>query len=298
MQLSDLETLAAAVEEGSITAAAHRLFLSQPAVSIRLRRLESEVGEPLFRRFGRGVRPTSAGDQLYRRAKALLDEVRRMEAELGGRGPLQGRLSVGATDLVAIYHLPSVLRRFRRKHPGLELHVRVEGTAGLVRLLEAGEIEAAIGTLPVAAQRLETAALYRDQLVILAHPEHRLASMRTWSPADLADETWIAHKPDSVTRQLVDGFFAAHSVRPRVEMEISNPEAIKKLVQVRLGLAALPWCSVRREVGDGRLAALKVRGFRLHRMSGLILRSNIPPGRAAAALRTELEAGTEPGRHR
>lgn len=298
MQLSDLETLAAAVEEGSLTAAAHRLFISQPAVSVRLQRLEAEVGEPLLRRSGRGVRPTAAGDILYRRAKGLLDEVKRMEAELGGRGPLQGRLSIGATDLVAIYHMPSVLRRFRRKHPNLELNVRVEGTAALVRLLEGGEIELALGTLPVATQRLQTEALYRDQLVILAHPDHRLASGRRWGPADLAGETWIGHKQDSVTRQLLDGFFAAHSVMPRVEMEISNPEAIKKLVQVRLGLAALPWCSVRREVGEGRLAAVKVRGFDLQRISGLILRSGIPPGRAASALRDELEAGAKPARTR
>jgi len=88
-----------------------------------------------------------------------------------------------------------------------------------------------------------------------------------------------------VTRQLVESFFASHRVRLRVEMETGSPEAIKKLVQARLGLSVLPWCSVRREVRDGRMAMLKVRGFDLERASGLVLRRGAPLSRAADAFR-------------
>jgi DNA-binding transcriptional LysR family regulator len=298
MRLSDLETLAAAVQEGSLTAAARRLFLTQPAVSVRLRRLEEEVGEPLLQRTARGVRSTAAGERLYLRALALLDEVRRLEEEVSGRGQIRGKLAIGATDIVAIYHLPAALRRFRSRHGECEISLRVEGTASLLRLLEGGQCELVLGTFPIPEARFQVSPLYRDPLVILAPPGHRFVlpaapegsrrGRRRLSPELLAREVWISHKADSITRQLVDGFFAAHGLSLRVEMEISSPEAIKKMVQARLGLAVLPLCSVRREVAEGRLALLSVRGFRLERISGLILRRDAPLSRAAAAFREAL----------
>lgn len=299
--MEDLETLTAAVQEGSLTAAARRLFITQPAASARLRRLEREVGEPLLRRSGQGVRPTAAGSFLYARAVALLEEVRRLGQELVRDGPVAGRLNVGATDLVAIYHLPSVLRRIRRLHPHLELAIQVEGTVPLLRLLQAGQVELAVATLPVPEARLEMAPLYRDPLVVLAPPDHPLAGRTRVDPARLANETWISHKAESVTRQLVDGFFSSQGLRLQIEMEISNPEAIKKLVQARLGLAVLPWCSIRREVAESRLAVIGVRGFRLERLSGLITRRGDPPGRAAAVFQEALqrkpaERGKRPAR--
>ena len=284
MRLSDLETLVAAVRAGSLTAAARRLFISQPAVSARLRRLEQETGEPLLRRSGQGVRPTAAGELLFDRARALLDQVRRLEQEMAS-GEISGRLSVGATDLAAIYHLPAALQRFRRLHPQCELALQVDGTAPLLRLLEAGMVELVVGTFPVTERGIEMVPLYHDPLTILAPSGHRLARRRILRPEEMAEEVWILHKPESVTRQLVESFFAAHQIRPRVEMEISSPEAIKKLVQARLGLAVLPACAVRREVADGRLATLRVRGFHLERASGLLLRAGTPLSRAADAFR-------------
>lgn len=291
MRLSDLETLAAAVREGSLSAAARRLFLTQPAVSARLKRLEREVGEPLLRRSGQGVAPTAAGRRLCERAETLLEEVRRLREEVAGDAPLTGPLAIGATDLVSIYHLPPILRRFRRCHPKCELALRVEGTAPLVALLGSGEVELALGTLPITDPEIEARPLFRDELVVVAPPGHPRAGRAGVRPEDLAAETWISHKPESVTRRLVEGFFATHGVRLRVAMEISSPEAIKKLVAARLGIAPLPWCAVRREVREGRLAVVRPRGFRLERHSGLLLRRGRPLGRAAAAFREILGPG-------
>lgn len=288
MRLEDLETLAAAVQEGSLTAAARRLYLTQPAVSARLRRLEKETGEPLLQRSGQGVRPTAAGSLLYARALTILEDLKRLEQEMSGRGPLRGRLNVGATDLVAIYHLPAALRRFRRRHPQVELALQVDGTAPLLRRLEAGQIELAVATLPAPEGKVEMVELYRDPLVVLVPPGHPLAGKKRVEPQRLANEIWIAHKAESVTRQLVEGFFSAHNLRLRVEMEISSPEAIKKLVQAKLGLAVLPWCAVRRDVADGRLAVAGIRGFDVARPSGLILRRDTPLGRFATAFRDAL----------
>jgi LysR family transcriptional regulator, low CO2-responsive transcriptional regulator len=136
--------------------------------------------------------------------------------------------------------------------------------------------------LPVGEPRIESVALFNDPLVVVAPTGHRLAGKRL-PPKAVATEPWISHKADSVTRRQIEGFFASHGLRLRVAMEISNPEAIVRLVEARLGLAALPLRAVRREVREGRLAILAVRGFRLERASGLIRRAGTNPGRAAEA---------------
>ncbi len=288
MHLADLEALALTVRLGSLSAAARRLLLTQPAVSARLKRLEREVGEPLLLRSGQGMRPTPAGSRLAARADLLLQEVRRLEEEAAPEAPLAGRLVLGATDLVAVQHLPPLLRRFRRRHPRCELAVRVEGTEPLVRLLLTGEIELALGTLPAGYTALEETALFHDLLVLIAPPGHPRAGPKRVRPEALAGETWISHKPESVTRRLVEGFFSSHGVHLQVAMEISSPEAIRRLVQARLGIAPLPWSLVHRDVKDGRLALIPVQGFRLERTSGLLVRRGAPLGRAARAFREEL----------
>lgn len=284
MNLTDLETFVGAVQEGSLSAAARRLSVTQPAVSGRLRRLERDLGEPLLRRSGRGVSPTATGTLLYARCLPLLEEIRRLEGELKTEGALRGRLAIGATDLAAIYHLPGPLRALRKRHPALEVAIHVEGTAALLRLLDEGRIEAALVTLPIPGGRFDTTLLWEDPIVLVAGAGHPLAGKRRVPAPALSGEAWINHKRDSVTRQQVEAFFASHGESLRTEMEISSPEAIKALVQARLGIAALPACSVARDLREKRLSVIKVRGFALARASGLAVRRTATPSRALGAL--------------
>ena len=293
MNLTELETFVRAVQEGSLSAAARKLHVSQPAVSTRLRKLEQSVGEPLLLRTGRGVTLTPAGSHLYARALPMLEELLRLGQEVTGDGPLRGRLQLAATDIVAVHHLPPVLRKLRRRHPRLELAVFVEGTSGLLDLLETGATEIAVGTLPVDPARFEARALFHDPLVVVGPPKHSLARARKVSPEDVAGETWILHKSTSVTRRLVEGFFGALGLSLRVEMEISSPEAIRELVRSGLGLSVLPEAAVRRDIGSGRLARIPVQGFVIDRSSGWIVRRARPLSSAATALRDLLDEDSE-----
>lgn len=289
---TDLETFLLAVQQGSLSKAARRLEVSQPAVSARIRRLESSVHETLLRRSGRGVRPTPAGALLYERAIPLVEALRGLADEIGGGGDLRGRLHIGCTDLVAVHHLPSLLRRMRKQHRRLELSVHVEGTAPLLALLDAGEVEIVLGTLPVPEGRYQFGATFHDPLVIIAPPDHPLGSKRNVAPELVAAEPWILHKTESVTRHLVDGFFNREGVSLRTEMEISSPEAIRELVRAGLGLSVLPERAVRREIASGRVSRIAVRGFLLERSSGWIVPKDRPLSRGARALRLLLDTTT------
>jgi len=284
MRLSDLESFVQAVRSGSLSGAARRLFVTQPAISARLRRLEREVGERLLVRSGRGVHPTASGARLFARCSPLLEELRQMETELRAEEQLEGRLAIGATDLVAIYHLPAALARLRRRFPGLEVQVQVEGTAALVRALEAGAIEFGIVTAPVSSATLELSPLFEDSLVVVAAHGHPLAAKRRVAAAMVAAEPWLNHKRESVTRLSLETFFASHGVALRTEMEISSPEAIKALVKAGLGVAALPARAVARELRERQLELIHVTGFDLRRGSSLAVRRGAHLSRAARAL--------------
>ncbi|MCA9730088.1 MAG: LysR family transcriptional regulator [Candidatus Eisenbacteria bacterium] len=298
MDWIDLETFVLAVQHGSLSEAARRLFVSQPAVSVRLRRLEAAVGEPLLYRSGRGVRPTPTGAHLFERARPLLDELRDLEKDLRGGGPLRGRLGIGCTDLVAVHHLPAVLRSLRRRHSQLEITVQVEGTAPLLSMLDANDVEVVLATLPVPEDRYASVPVFHDPLVVVAPPKHPLVGRKSVPPGEVAAEPWILHKPSSVSRAMVDGFFSSHGVRPRTEMEISSPEAIRELVHAGLGLSVLPERTVRRDLSHRRMGRVAVGGFALSRSSGWVVRRDRPLSRAAQALQeivVERAAATRPG---
>lgn len=289
MDLIDLQTFALAVQESSLSAAARRLNISQPAASSRLRKLEQHLGETLLTRTGRGVEPTAAGRRLFDRIVPVLRELEQIDQELSSDGDLRGRIAVGSTDLVAVHHLPNVLRRLRAEHPRLELTMHVEGTRSLLDLLDRGRAELVLGTLPVDDGRYEQQALFRDPLVIVAPKGHEQSGKRSVAPARLAGEPWILHKSTSLTRRQVESFFRERELALHIETEISSPEAIKELVRAGLGLSVLPRVSVAEELREGKLSEVAIRGFKQVRHSGLIYPKNTTLSRPARSLAALLE---------
>ncbi|MFH1277482.1 MAG: LysR family transcriptional regulator [Candidatus Eisenbacteria bacterium] len=271
MELANVEAFLAVVREGGFSAAARALHLSQPSVSARIRRLEEGVGEPLFERAGREARLTAAGRHLLATsedfARAARD-LRRVARDF--RGLRRGNLDVGATDVASIYVLPSAFRRFTRRHPEIDLSVTVEGTEPLLGALRAGRIELAVANLPVPGEDVEATVVDEDRLLPVLPRTHLLANRKRIAPEDLAETPMITFKSDSVTRREVDRAFAIRGIEPRVAMEISSPEAIKKLVEVGLGFSFLPARSVRAEIRAGRVASPALTGMRLDRKIGLL----------------------------
>ena len=285
MEIIDLETFVKAIEVGSLSETARQLHVSQPAISARIRRLEASLGGALLVRSGRGVRPTPMGRHLLDRSLPILSQIRQLVSEFEDEGPIRGRMVIGVTDLVAVHYLPTILRHLRQDHPALEIAVRVEGTAVLLEELERGDLDVSFATLPVGVEVFEVLPLYRDLQVVICSPNHPLSGKSRVDPHKLGDSAWILHKVESVTRQLVEGFFAAQGVAIRTEMEISSPEAIVELVRAELGLSVLPERSVERDLEDGRLAQIGVQGFDLERVSGLVWRRGRPLSRGARAIR-------------
>ena len=297
MDVRGLRYFVAAADAGSFRGAARRLAVSQPAVSQGIAALERDLAARLFDRAGREIALTPAGRSLLEPARRALADVDALPAVVDrARGVVRGRLELGTTDVASIYVLPKVYRAFRRRHPEAELSVHVEGSEPLLAQLRAGTIELAIVSLRVGDVEAPVPdgflaqPFFRERLDLVVAGTDPLARRRRVAWTDLADVPLLGFKRDSVTRRAVDARFREAGISPRVAMEMSSPEAIKKLVAVGLGCAVLPARSVAAEVRAGSLAALPVASPRLERLLGVVRDARRTPTPAAAAFLGLLEA--------
>ena len=276
MEIRQLRAFVAIAETGTFTAGALRVHVTQAAISMQIRQLESEIGARVFVRAPRHVILTEAGEQLLRRARhilrehdAALDEI----AELAGAE--RGRLRIGsASAMVLTEQLPAILKELRKQHPAAEISVTSGTSEVLVDQILAGEVDIAFVSLPVDVRGIKTERLSDDQLVAIASPRHRLAKQRTISAYTLAGERLILGERGGNTRRLIDQFFAQAGVTIRVAMELSRQQAIKRMVEEDMGVGIVPLQSVREEVDKGKLIRWWIEGAQINWELGIAQLSN------------------------
>ena len=276
MEIRQLRAFVAIAESGTFTAGAMRVHVTQAAISMQIRQLETEIGAKVFVRAPRHVILTEAGEQLLRRARhilrehdAALDEI----AELAGAE--RGRLRIGsASAMVLTEQLPIILKELRKQHPAAEIAVTSGTSEVLVDQILAGEVDVAFVSLPVDERGIKTERLSDDQLVAIASPRHKLSKQRTISAYTLAGERLILGERGGNTRRLIDQFFAQAGVTLRVAMELSRQQAIKRMVEEDMGVGIVPLQSVKDEVEKGKLIRWWIEGAQINWELGIAQLSN------------------------
>ena len=298
VELAELNVFLAVAREKSFSRAAEKLYRTQPAVSLSVRRLEDWVGQPLFVRGQRAVRLTDAGEVLRDYAERILnlrEETRRAVEDLGGLR--RGRISLGVNES-SIHALLPLLERFRRRHP--EIHIAVQRTFSRDIPTEILNYRLDLGVVSYVPQdeKLEAARIFRDQLAFVVPPEHRLARRRVVDIGELGEETFIAHIVDSPYRWRVIQLFERHRVPLRMGVELPTIESIKRFVQMGMGVAIVPRMCVRWEVEHRLLAEVRIRQLKLPRDLYLVHRRDARFSRATAALLRMLPGAGNPVRAR
>ncbi len=274
MELDQLRSFLAVARRGSFSGAAGDLFRTQPAVSMRIRSLETELGHQLLERRQRGVATTPAGEIVRRRAESILAELGTLEAELADLSTRRsGRVSLGANDTISLYFLPGIVQRFTTKYPGIELRLFTQTSRRVLDLIRTDQADIGIVTLPLEHEGIEVREIYRDRFVVVCPPGHPLTSKRRLRAADLRGLPIIHLKPDTVTRSWLDAKLDPLGLRNQVRMEVSTIEVIKRLVEAGLGISLLPEMAIREELESGRLRAAGLRDLPLIRGVGLAFRS-------------------------
>jgi DNA-binding transcriptional LysR family regulator len=271
MEMRQLRAFVAIADAGTFTAGAQRVNVTQAAISMQIRQLETETGAPLFIRAPRRVILTEAGEHLLQRARLILrehDAALEEIAELAGAE--RGRLRIGsASAMVTTDFLPVILQELRKQHARAEIMVTSGTSEALVEQILAGELDIAFVSLPVEARGIQTEQLSQDELVAIGSPKHRLAGQTTVSPYALAGEKLILGERGGNTRRLIDLFFSQAGVSLTISMELSRQAAIRRMVEEDMGVGIVPLQSVHEAVEGGRLVRWWIEGAEINWQLGL-----------------------------
>jgi DNA-binding transcriptional LysR family regulator len=266
MEIRQLRALAAIAETHTFTAAAQRVHVTQAAISMLIRQLEHELGLPIFVRTPRRCVLTEAGERLLERAQRILREHDAAIAEMSElTGATHGRLRFGsASATFSSDPLPQILKELHSAHPHADVSITSGTSESLVSQLVSGDLDIAFVSLPVEARGVQTELLLRDELIAIAPPEHRLARQRVVSAYTLAAERLILGERGGNTRRLIDEFFARAGLRPRVVMEMSRVNSIKRMVTEGMGVGIVPFQSSLEEIAGGRLVRWWIEGAQIN----------------------------------
>jgi DNA-binding transcriptional LysR family regulator len=254
-----LPTFLAVFESGRVSAAAKALHLSQPAVTAQVRKLEDELGAPLFVRSAAGVTPTAAGERLAgyaRTVQRLLGEA--AVAIAGGEEPA-GELDLAASTTIAAHLLPLVLARFRASHPTVRVRVAVGNTEEVIAQVKRGRVPIGLVEGHARASGIHLERYVDDEIVPVSGVRAGSAIFRVRKPGDLAHVPILWREPGSGTRAVVERALRRAGIRRvplAIDLEIASTEAILGAAMAGLGVAFASRWAIQTHLASGRLALL------------------------------------------
>ena len=290
MDLAQLEVFLAVAREGKFSRAAVKLYRTQSAVSQSIRKLEQDIGEPLFDRSSRDGLLTDAGRVLREYAERLLNlRSDAQEALVELRELQKGKLAIAANEFTALYLLP-VLAEFRRLHPMIKITVQRSLGSHIPDEVLRHNSELGVLTYDPQEPDLNSIVVYLDELIFVVPPRHPLAGEHQVSIRQLGAESFVAHIVSSPYREKVIQAFKRHKTPLHMDIELPTLQAIKRFVVMGNGVALVPEISVEAELARGELVRIPVKELRLHRKLRLVYRKSASASHAARAFLKVAEA--------
>ena len=290
MDLSQLQVFLTVAKEQSFSRAAEKLYRTQPAVSIVIRKLEESVGQPLLVRGARQVKLTDAGELLRDYAERLLnlrDEIQKGMEDLGNLGRGELRLGVNESSIHAL--LPA-LARYRKLYPGVKLVMHRSLSRDIPQEVLNYRLDLGAVSYVPEDTKLEALEILQDELTFVVPPKHRLARRRSVDIKELGEETFIAHNVDSPYRTRVIQLFEKYRTPLQRTIEMPTIESIKRFVQMGMGVAIVPRMCVQWEVERKLLAEVRIRQMKMPRSLYLVSRRGAKLSHAAEGLMRLLNA--------
>jgi DNA-binding transcriptional LysR family regulator len=261
-----LEVFEAIARLKSFTRAAEELFLTQPTVSMQIKKLTDEIGLPLFEQIGKKIYLTDAGKELYQTCLGIFEHFSRFEMIASDmKGLKSGKLRL-AVVTTAKYFTPRLLGMFCQKYPDIDVALKVTNRERVLERLSNNQDDLYIlGQVPDAVDAVAEVFL-DNQLVVMASADHPLSCEKKISIERICDELFIMREPGSGTRMATERFFSGQNGQKlKVRMELGSNEAIKQAIVGRLGIAVLSRHTLALDAPMGQLAILDVEGFPIER---------------------------------
>jgi DNA-binding transcriptional LysR family regulator len=247
--------------QGSVSKAAERLFVTQPAVSMQVRQLEDAFGLALIEPTGRNIRLTHAGKSFLTHAIAAMGQLKDLEAHMAEHvGLKKGRIDLAVVS-TAKYFIPMLLVQFGKLFKDIEVKLKIDNRENILGLLARNEADLVVmGRAPADIDCVAT-PFATNPLTIVAAPGHALARRKQLPFSALEDYSFVVREVGSGTRAAMERLFAQHKTPLQVEMEMPSNETIKQAVMAGMGLSFLSMRTVRHELASGHIALVDIEGM-------------------------------------
>lgn len=298
MDLLLLRSFLSVAELGAVTAAATRLHITQPALSRRLQQLEEQLGAPLLDRGRKGVQLTELGRLVQREGRLIVAHYELLQEQIRAHQQLRGgtvRIGGGATAVSFV--LPTAIARFQAAHPSVRFQVKEAGSSEVAGNVRGGRLEVGLVTLPVQGRELEVRPLMMDRIVLVARPDHPLASVGSIQAQELDGLPFVGFEGGTAIRQIIDTALRNAGVEMNIVMELRSIPAILRMVAGTGNLAFVSQVGVE---SNPDVTQLEVQGLRIERQLAIVIRQGAHLSPAAAAFLDQLEQslGASIGCHR
>ncbi|MCP3738121.1 LysR family transcriptional regulator [Rossellomorea sp. BNER] len=273
MNIESMKMFCLVVDEGSISQAARLSFVSQPAVTRQIQQLESYYDTLLFDRVEGKLIVTETGKMLYPFAKAIVNDFNHSKEVIQrATGEFHANLRVGASLTIGEYLLPSLLGRFKKQSPEINVTLTIKNTPSILENLSNDVIDLAMVEGIVENNDFIIEKFADDELVLVYPSDHPWRDRNDINIEELANERMIWRESISGTRLIVENMLRKYGVLDKIEsyMEISSTQAIKSAVEAGLGISVLPRLTVARELEQGLLREMKIRDIQMKRNLWLV----------------------------
>jgi len=259
--LKQLQTFMEVARQRSVSKAAERLFVTQPAVSMQIRQLEEAFGVPLFEPVGRNIGLTQAGEAFLTHAQAAMGQLKDLEALMADHvGLKKGRFDLAVVS-TAKYFIPMLLVRFAKLYPDIEVQLMIDNRENVLGLMSRNEADLVVMGRAPAHLDCEATAFATNPLAILAAPEHVLVRRKNLPFSALGEHHFMVREEGSGTRAAMQRLFTEHQTPLNVVMEMPSNETIKQAVMAGMGLSFLSLRTVRHELASGHIALVDIEGL-------------------------------------
>jgi DNA-binding transcriptional LysR family regulator len=285
MDFDQLETFLEVARHTSFSKAAEKRFRTQPAISSQIRALEDEVGAKLFDRSGGKVSITSAGKAFQKYVEETLEARKVILTAIGEmeRVP-KGEIVVGANEATCLHVLPEVFAEFKKQYPEVNVGIQRAERGKILESIVDNSVDFGVVSIPVADNRLTVVQIHRDELVVIAAPNHPLSKLKSKSAAvsDVVKFPLLLPKLGR-TRDAIEALFHERNLKPIISMELDSSELLKRFVAADVGVGFIARSNVLEDVKAGVLAAIPMSDALIKRDLALVFRKDKALSRAALA---------------
>lgn len=283
MDFDQLETFLEVARRASFSRAAEKRFRTQPAISSQIRSLEEEVGARLFDRSGGKVSLTAAGKAFQKYVEETLDARKTMLVNLAEMERIpRGEITIGANEGTCLHILPEVFADFKKQYPDVSVNIKRADYGKILESIIDNSVDFGVVSLPVTDNRLTVVLIHRDELVIIAPPNHPLGKLKSATMADVRSYPLVVPKAGH-TRDALDQLFHDRRMKPNYTMELDSSELLKRFVAAGVGVGFIPRSNIEEDVRAKVLVAIPMADAQVRRDLALVFRKDKALSRAALA---------------